>query len=109
LAPSKSSQGDLVIIVLEGRRLAHPVSINNKTALTSELQYVFIIPHLPVILEEHIFKLRRNHGYEPQNKLWNQTPQQAAGYQTLRCAGLFNLPIPLRFAFGIGVSTIETL
>jgi uncharacterized membrane protein len=29
------------------------------------------------------------------------------GYETLRCAGLFNLPIPLRCAFGIGVSTIN--
>jgi hypothetical protein len=60
LAPSKFSHGDLVIIVLEGRRLAHPVTINNKTAMTSELQYVFIIPHLPMILEENIFKLKRN-------------------------------------------------
>jgi hypothetical protein len=41
-------------------------------------------------------KDERNHGYE--------TPKQAAGYYTLRFAGLFNLPIPLRFAFGIGVS-----
>ena len=31
------------------------------------------------------------------------------GYYTLRFAGLFNLPIPLRFAFGIGVSTIIDL
>jgi hypothetical protein len=31
-------------------------------------------------------------------------PQQAADYYTLRFAGLFNLPIPLRCAFGIGVS-----
>jgi hypothetical protein len=31
-------------------------------------------------------------------------PKQAAGYYTLRFAGLFNLPIPLRFAFRIGVS-----
>jgi hypothetical protein len=42
---------------------------------------------------------------KPQSKLWKQIPQQAAGYYTLRFAGLFNLPIPLRFAFGIGVST----
>jgi hypothetical protein len=40
-------------------------------------------------------------------KLWKQIPQQAAGYYTLRFAGLFNLPIPLRFAFGIGVSRIK--
>jgi len=32
--------------------------------------------------------------------------QQTAGYYTLRFAGLFNLPIPLRCAFGIGVSSI---
>jgi len=37
-----------------------------------------------------------NHGYN--NK------KQALVYYTLRFAGLFNLPIPLRFAFGIGVS-----
>jgi hypothetical protein len=29
------------------------------------------------------------------------------GLITLRYAGLFNLPIPLRYAFGIGVSTIK--
>jgi len=50
-----------------------------------------------------------NHGYAPQSKLWKQIPQQATGYQTLRLAGLFNLPIPLRFAFGIGVSTMNNL
>jgi hypothetical protein len=43
---------------------------------------------------------------KPQSKLWKQIPQQAAGCYTLRFAGLFNLPIPLRFAFGIGVSRI---
>jgi hypothetical protein len=43
---------------------------------------------------------------KPQSKLWKQIPQQAAGYYTLRVAGLFNLPIPLRLAFGIGVSRI---
>jgi hypothetical protein len=37
-----------------------------------------------------------NHGYEPQSKLWKHIPQQAVGYHTLRFAGLFNLPIPLR-------------
>jgi hypothetical protein len=31
-------------------------------------------------------------------------PKKTAGYYTLRFAGLFNLPIPLRYAFGIGVS-----
>jgi hypothetical protein len=31
------------------------------------------------------------------------------GIHTLRCAGWFNLPIPLRFAFGIGVSTIKKI
>jgi len=40
-----------------------------------------------------------NHGMKPQNKLWKHIPQQDAGYYTLRVAGLFNLPIPLRFAF----------
>ena len=30
--------------------------------------------------------------------------QQAAGYYTFRFAGLFNLPIPIRYAFAIGVS-----
>ena len=35
--------------------------------------------------------------------------QQADGYYTLRFAGLFNLPIPLRCAFGIGVSAIKDL
>jgi hypothetical protein len=44
---------------------------------------------------------------KPQSKLWKQIPQQAAGYYTLRVAGLFNLPIPLRLAFGIGVSRIK--
>ena len=34
---------------------------------------------------------------------------QAAGYYTLRFAGLFNFPIPPRFAFGIGVSRIMTV
>jgi len=29
------------------------------------------------------------------------------GFYTLRFAGLFNLPIPLRCAFGIGVSQIN--
>jgi hypothetical protein len=37
-----------------------------------------------------------DHGYK--------TQQQAAGFYNLRYAGLFNLPIPLRYAFGIGVS-----
>jgi hypothetical protein len=31
-------------------------------------------------------------------------PQQIGRYYALRYAGLFNLPIPLRYAFGIGVS-----
>ena len=47
------------------------------------------------------------HGYEPPSKLWKQIRNLAEGYYTLRFAGLFNLPIPLRFAFGIGVSTIN--
>ena len=45
-------------------------------------------------------------GINPKASFGN-IPQQAAGYYTLRFAGLFNLPIPLRFAFGIGVSTIK--
>jgi anti-sigma regulatory factor (Ser/Thr protein kinase) len=45
-----------------------------------------------------------NHEYEPQSKLRKHIQQQVAGYHTLRFAGLFNLPIPLRCAFGIGVS-----
>ena len=71
-------------------------------------------------------------GIKPQSKLWKQIPQQAAGYYTpfirdnsaykllfaslrslslitLRFAGLFNLPISLRFALGIGVSRINRL
>jgi len=31
-------------------------------------------------------------------------PKTRFGVHTLRFAGLFNLPIPLRYAFGIGVS-----
>ena len=45
-----------------------------------------------------------NHGYEPQDKPWTLIPPQGAVYYTLRFAGLFNLPIPLRYAFEIGVS-----
>jgi hypothetical protein len=48
-----------------------------------------------------------NHGYEPQSKLWKPIPQQAAGYYTLRFAGLFNLPISLHFVMEIGVSRIN--
>jgi len=58
--------------------------------------------------------LRKNHGYEPQSKLWKTIPQQATVPYTLRFAGLFNLPISIRFAqhppgfaFGIGVSQIK--
>jgi hypothetical protein len=43
-------------------------------------------------------------GYEPQSKLWKLYRELAAGYYTLRCAGLFNLPIPSCCAHGIGVS-----
>jgi hypothetical protein len=56
---------------------------------------------VPVSLKNHRYE------HEPQSKLWKPIPQQAAGYYTLRYAGLFNLPIPLRYAFGIGVSTIK--
>ena len=51
-----------------------------------------------------------NHGYEPQSKLWKQIPRQAAGYYTLRCAGLFNLPIPLRlrnWSFTISITKVK--
>jgi hypothetical protein len=44
---------------------------------------------------------------KPQSKRWKQIRELAVGYYTLRFAGLFNLPIPLRFAFGIGVSQIN--
>jgi len=47
-------------------------------------------------MDIEIFVADPNQGYEPQSKLWKQIPQQAAGYYTLRFAGLFNLPIPLR-------------
>jgi anti-sigma regulatory factor (Ser/Thr protein kinase) len=47
-----------------------------------------------------------NHGYEPQSKFSKHIRELAAGYFTLRFAGLFNLPIPLRFAFRNGVSPI---
>jgi hypothetical protein len=51
----------------------------------------------------------KNHEYEPQSKLWKQIPQQAAGYYTLRFAGLFNLPISLHFVMEIGVSRINNI
>jgi hypothetical protein len=35
-------------------------------------------------------------GMKPQRKLWKQIRKLAAGYYTLRFAGLFNSPIPLR-------------
>jgi hypothetical protein len=36
-----------------------------------------------------------------------QVQNKRAYFFTLRVAGLFSLPIPLRFAFGIGVSQME--
>jgi hypothetical protein len=42
-------------------------------------------------------------GMNPKANFGNIS-QQAAVYCTLRFAGLFNLPIPISFAFGIGVS-----
>jgi hypothetical protein len=45
-------------------------------------------------------------GMNPKASFGN-IPQQAAGYYTLRFAGLFNLPIPICFAFGIGVSQYQ--
>jgi len=48
------------------------------------------------------------------SRVWTQkqalethSPQQAAWHYTLRCAGLFNLPIPINCAFGIWVSRIN--
>jgi hypothetical protein len=46
-------------------------------------------------------------GVLPQYRITGMNPKASFGIHTLRCAGLFNLPIPLRFAFGIGVSTIN--
>jgi len=54
-----------------------------------------------------IFMSAINHWFKPQSKIWKQFPQQAEGYYTLRFAGLFNLLIPIRLAFGIVVSRIE--
>jgi hypothetical protein len=34
-------------------------------------------------------------GMKPQSKLWKLIPQQAAGYYTLRFAGLFDLQISI--------------
>jgi hypothetical protein len=45
--------------------------------------------------------LKKITGMKPQ-----QIQRQTAKYYTLRFAGLFKLPIPLRFAFGIGFSQI---
>jgi hypothetical protein len=55
-----------------------------------------------------------NHGYEPQSKLWGIKPSASRDNSTykLQCTlflnlgSHYNLPIPLRFAFEIGVSTI---
>jgi hypothetical protein len=69
----------------------------------------------------------KNHGYEPQSKVWKQIPQQAAGLfpinlwlldnsttkfhyvALMKFESHYKLPIPLRFVFGIGVSTIKKL
>ena len=88
-------------------------------------------PHIIIIILAFLFRQDIEiTGMKPQSKLWKQIPQQAAGYYillcriirltnfsilrffnssliTLRVAGLFNLPIPLRLAFGIGVSRIK--
>jgi hypothetical protein len=37
----------------------------------------------------------------------DKNPKASFGVLTLRFAGLFNFPIPVRFAFGIGVSQIK--
>jgi hypothetical protein len=39
--------------------------------------------------------------------IFGNVSQQVAWSHTLRFAGLFNFPIPLRFTFGIGVSQTE--
>jgi hypothetical protein len=39
-------------------------------------------------------------------KITGINPKASCGDQAIRFAGLFNLPIPRRFAFGIGVSLI---
>jgi len=57
-----------------------------------------------VLLEKiHQYVLFLITGMNPKANIGNIS-QQAAGYYTLRFAGLFNLPIPICFAFGIGVS-----
>jgi len=40
-------------------------------------------------------------GMKPQSNFWKQIPQPAAGYYTLRFAGLFDLHISIRFVFEI--------
>jgi hypothetical protein len=40
-------------------------------------------------------------------RITGTNPKASFGVRTLRFAGLFNLPIPMRFAFGIGVSQIN--
>ena len=59
---------------------------------------MYFIKKETCVIKPPPWKRLKYHGYEP---------QQAAGYYTLRCAGLFNLPITIRFAFGIGVSRIN--
>jgi hypothetical protein len=41
------------------------------------------------------------------NANFGNVSQQSVGYYTLRFAGLFNFPIPLCFASGIGVSRLK--
>jgi hypothetical protein len=50
--------------------------------------------------------MKKTTGMNPKAS-FGKISQQAAGHYTLRFAGLFNLPIPLRYAFGIGVSAIK--
>ena len=42
-----------------------------------------------------------DHGYETPKQALETIPQQAAGYYTLRCAGLFDLQISMHFVFEI--------
>jgi hypothetical protein len=57
----------------------------------------------------NIRRIRGNHGYEPKNNIWKSIWQLVAGYHTLRCAGVFNLPISLHFAVEIGVSQMKLI
>jgi hypothetical protein len=46
---------------------------------------------------------------EPSDQITGMNPKARFGYYTLRCAGLFNLPISLHCVMEIGVSRIPYL